>query len=82
MGNDGGDKPSVTLFFAYISFIAVMLSLVYIHFNPNNMTPTLIATLIWSIALLIYRMRKIDRLKFNLDEKSFEIDSEDEEPKK
>jgi hypothetical protein len=82
MGNDGTDKPSVTLFFAYISFIAVMLSLVYLHFNPNNMTPTLIATLVWSIALLIYRMRKIDSLKFDLDDKSFEIESEDEQESK
>lgn len=82
MGNDGGDKPSVTLFFAYVSFIAVMVSLVYLHFNPNNMTPTLISTMIWSIALLIYRLRKIDSLKFNLQEKSFEIDAEDETPTK
>lgn len=82
MGNDGADKPSVTLFFAYISFIALMASLVYLHFNPNNMTPTLIATLVWSIALLIYRMRKLDRVKFDLDDKSFELDAEDESTKK
>lgn len=81
MGNDGTDKPSVTLFFAYISFIALMVSLVYLHFNPNNMTPTLIATLVWSIALLIYRVRKIDKLSVDLDDKSITIEGSDDNKK-
>jgi hypothetical protein len=77
-----GEKPSVTLLFAYISFIVAVLSVVYTHIYPDKITPAIVSITFWSIALLIYRVRKIDKLKFDLDDRSFELDASDEEETK
>lgn len=79
MANDGKQNPSVTLFFAYISFLAVLGSLLYLHFNPESPTPTLISTLVWSISVILYKMRMIDKMKFSAKDQSFELDADDED---
>ena len=77
VASDNG-TPSITMLFTYVSFLAVLLSLIYLHVYPDKPVPTLISILAWSISLFIYRMRRIDKLKFDLDDKSFEVDAEDD----
>jgi len=77
VANDQG-IPSLTMFFAYVSFLAVLASLIYIHIFPDKILPTIASISVWVIALVIYKMRKLDKFKFNLQEKSFELDAQDE----
>lgn len=77
LANDSG-KPSMTLLFAYVAFIATLMSLIYLHFNPDKISPSLVTVLVWAIALLIYRLRRIDKIKFDLDDKSFEVESSED----
>lgn len=78
LASDNG-VPSMTLLFAYISFLATLLSLIYLHIFPDRYGPTIMSVITWVIALVIYRMRRIEKMKFDLDNRSFELDSEDEE---
>lgn len=73
LANDNG-KPSMTLLFAYISFIATILSLIYIHIFPDRIMPTLVSILFWTISLVLYKMRQVDKLKFDLEKRSLEIE--------
>lgn len=78
LASDNG-VPSMTLLFAYISFLATLISLIYLHIFPDRPTPTIVSIVFWTIALIIYRVRKIDKFSVDLDDKSFSIEGSDDE---
>jgi len=70
-------KPSITLMFAYVTFVLAVISLVALHFRSELLTATITSITFWAVAVVLYRMRKIDKLKFNLEERSVEVGAED-----
>jgi amino acid permease len=71
--------PSVTLLFAYITFIIACISVIANHVYDGLFVATATSVCFWVIAYVIYRMRKLDKMKINLEEKSIELDGEDKE---
>lgn len=71
-------KPSATLTFAYASFLVAIAAEVYFILNGDHLASTATAIIFWALAVVFYRMRKIDKVKFDLDDKSLELDAEDE----
>lgn len=70
--------PSVTLFFCYISFILTLISIIFLFFKPDVLSPTLCSMMLFVICLVIYRMRHLDKFKLDLDDRSLELKSSDE----
>lgn len=68
------DKPSVTLLFAYASFVLAVASIIALHFC-NCPSATFSAISLHVISLTIYRMRKIDKLKVGKEGIELEGDS-------
>lgn len=66
-------KPSVSLMFPYITFIMAMVSVICLHFWPSMVLATWTSIGFWIIATVFYMIRKINKAKFSLEEKSFEI---------
>ena len=75
--------PSITLMFAYVTFVLAVISLVVLHFRPELLTATITSISFWAVAVVLYRMRKIDKMKLDLRDQSVEIgsDSNNEEKK-
>ena len=75
------EQPSVTLFFAYVTFLIAVISVILLHFDVGSVTTTSISIIFWVLALVLYRIRHLDKAKFDLDDKSFELSGDsDEEP--
>lgn len=66
-------KPSVTLMFAYISFVIACVVVAYLTYKDATAGSVGALTLFFG-SLVIYRLRAIDKLKFSLKEQSFEIE--------
>lgn len=75
------EKPSVTLLSFYVGLVLSTLSIIAYHFLPDKlMGPTLTTMLFLGMAFVFYRMRNLDKVKFDLDDRSIELDaSEDKE---
>lgn len=69
-------KPSVTLLFPYITFIAAMISLVLLHFNPAMVVATGMSMAFWLMSTVVYLLRKLSKAKFDLDSRSFELEAD------
>ena len=76
------DKPSITLFFPYASFVVALTSVISLHFKPSLLIPTCVSISFWTIATVLYMIRKINKAKFDLDDKSIELEGGDEAPLK
>ncbi len=78
------EGPSLTLLIFYLSSVAVLISLIAYHVHPSVglFGANTNAIIIWIISYVMYRMRRIDKFKFDLDDKEFELDSGDDEPEK
>lgn len=77
-----GTPPSVTLFFLYVTNVLALLSLICLHFRADGLTATIASCgygLVWSI---LYLMRNIQKFKIDADDKSIELEGEDEEEPK
>lgn len=80
---DGSTKqPSITLTFAYVAGLMTMLSLVALHLKDTLLTATSMTMLFWAIAVVFYRLRKLDKVKFDLDDKSIELEGNDDNENK
>jgi len=75
-------KPSVTLMFAWVAFFLAVGSTIALNFTQSVLSASLVSIMFWVLAVVIYRLRKLDHVKFDLDDKEIELSSEDEEPKK
>ncbi len=76
-------QPSVTLLMVLTSFLMTVVSLVALHLKADLLIATGTTMLFWIIGMVFYLIRNIQRAKFDLDDKSFDIegDKEDEEKK-
>jgi hypothetical protein len=76
-------KPSVTLFFVYISFLQVSIATILLHTYESSLIASIMAAIVWTIAFVFYLLRRLTRAKFDLDDKSIELEgiSTDEEDK-
>ena len=59
-------QPSVTLLFAYVSFILVLISIVCLHFYAQIQSASLVSILFFVICMVFYRLRKLDSVAVNL----------------
>lgn len=76
------NKPSITIIFPYFTFVLAFISTVMFHFRPELATPCYTSIVFWFVATILYLLRKLTKVKLDLDDKSIELDSGDspEEP--
>jgi hypothetical protein len=72
-------KPSVTLLFLYITFVIASGSVIALHFKVSDIPATFTSIMFWSLAMIFYRLRKIDEAGINL--KTGQVDVRDTEDK-
>jgi hypothetical protein len=75
-------KASVTLMFAWISFFVAIISVVMGHFKQLDLSATWTAIGFWFLCTALYMLRKLQKLKFDADDKSIELDGGDDEEEK
>lgn len=75
-------KPSITLLFPYVTFVIAVVSVIALHFSIGLFIATSTAIGFWVIAVIFYMLRRISKAKFDLDDKSFELESGDEDESK
>lgn len=79
-------KPSITLTFAYLTFAIACASITALHFSASLAIATWTSIGFWVIATVLYMMRSISKAKFDLDDKSIDLESgekpeqDDDEP--
>ena len=70
-------KPSITLLFPYITFVLAFVSTIFLHFFPSVFLATTTSIVFWVLSVVFYQIRKLQKAKFDLDDKSIELDSGD-----
>lgn len=68
-------KPSVTLLFPYLTFVITVISIIALHFKPSLVFATSMCIIFWALSVVFYMLRKLSKAKFDLDNKSLELDS-------
>lgn len=68
------DKPSVTLLFAYVSFLLTLGLNIFEAFR-DPIASLFGSTILFTICIVLYRMRRVDSLRISRD--SVEVDSSD-----
>lgn len=75
-------KPSVTLLFFYLTFCvtisAIATSSIMLIINGDYLQATIMPMLAWFSSFVFYRLRRLDSVKINLEEKSVELDGGDD----
>jgi hypothetical protein len=75
------NKPSVTLFFAYVSFVVALIVVVYLTYR-DVVAGAASALFLFFGSLVMYRIRNLDKIKLNMSERSVELeDTPDNEDK-
>ncbi len=69
------NKPSITLMFFWITSFLSIISLILLHFALVSYLATGYSLLFVFGAFVMYRIRKLDKVKINVDEKSIELDN-------
>ena len=79
LAHDGATgKPSVTLFFVYLSNILAIASLITLHIAADKITAS-IMTCIYAITwVILYMFRALQKAKIDFDDKSIELEGEDD----
>lgn len=72
-------KPSITLLFSYVTFLMSVLSVILLHFKQTLIIPTFMTIMFWVLAVIFYMIRTIQKAKIDLDEKSIELEGEEED---
>jgi len=70
-------KPSITLLFPYITFVLAFISTIFLHFFPSVFLATTTSIVFWVLSVVFYQIRKLQKAKFDLDDKSIELNSGD-----
>ena len=72
--SNGG--PSITLLIFYVAMIMTVGSLTAFHFLPDKLLqPSLLTLTFLALSFVFYRMRNLDKVKFDLDDRSIELDA-------
>lgn len=72
-------KASVTLMFSWISFAIAAISVIMLHFKQFDATATWTAIGFWVMGTVLYMLRKLQKVKFDADDKEIELDAGDED---
>lgn len=75
-------KPSITLLLMYVANALAILSLIYLHIRGEAFPATCMAMLYGVICTVLYMIRKLNKAKFDLDDKSIELEGGDDAEKK
>lgn len=76
------NEPSVTLLFMYIFNLCAFASIIYLHIKDSALTAaltTLTYSIVWTV---LYMMRSIQKAKFDLDDKSIDLEGDEDEESK
>lgn len=71
-------KPSITLLFPYVTFLLALAANIALLVK-DVFTGTVTAIIFWSVAVIFYLMRKLQKTKIDFDDKSIELESDDEQ---
>lgn len=78
VAHDAG-KPSVTLWFLYLSNSLVLGSLILLHIRSEPVVAS-VTTIIYAIIMsVLYLMRRVQKFKADLDDKSIELEGEEDD---
>jgi len=76
-------KPSVTLLFFYITFCLVTVvtgtSSTMLIIKGQYLQATFMPLMLWILGFVFYRLRRLDSVKINLEEKSLELGGNSDE---
>ena len=72
-------KASFRLSAAYFSFLLACLSLVALHFFDSLLAASWTTIAFYAIATTFYMLKKLNKAKIDLDDKSLEFDASDTE---
>jgi amino acid permease len=82
MAYDGDKKgPSVTLLAFYLGIFVATGSVIAVHFREGLMTACSMALLYFGMTFVFYKLRRLDKVKVDLDDKEIELDGDSEEEK-
>lgn len=73
--------PSVTLFFTYITFLMVVISLVLLHLDKQLWQATVTTICVWVLAVVFYRLRALDKVDVNLKNESIDLEDNQKDGK-
>lgn len=74
MAHDGTTgKPSVTLLFVYVAYIIAASIVIYLTVK-DQIAGSAAALMFFFGCLIMYRIRHLDKIKVDLDDKSFDIE--------
>lgn len=74
-------QPSITLGMLYIASLIMFGSIVTLHFKDGILTASLTTIMVWILAYVFYRLRKLDKVKIDLDDQSLELEDNSSEEK-
>ncbi len=74
-------KPSVTLFFAYVSFFIAAISLTSLHFQSALLAATGMSFVFTAMMIIFYLIRSISKAKIDLDDKEIDLESGEKDDK-
>lgn len=75
-------EPSTTLLSFYLGLILSIASLIAYHFLPETLVgPTSMTLLFLGMTFVFYRLRNLDKIKFNMEERSIELEDTPENQK-
>lgn len=69
--------PSITLLMLYFATIVMFTAEITNLFIQTMNIPVLVTVFVWFLAFIMYRLRKLDKVKLDLDDQSLEIESSD-----
>lgn len=72
------NKPSVTLLFAYVSFILAVSIIIYLTVK-DVIAGSAGALMLFFGCLLMYRLRRLDSFSVDIDDKSISVNQKDKE---
>lgn len=78
LAHDSG-KPSVTLFFMYLANLLAIISLALLHVKGDAFTATTTTTIYAIVQTVLHMFRRLHSAKLDLDDKSVELEGEDDE---
>jgi hypothetical protein len=78
VAHDAG-KPSVTLFFMYLSNLLAVVSLALLHVKGDAFTATTTTAIYAVVQTVLYMFRRLQKAKFDLDDKSVELEGEEDD---
>lgn len=74
------EGPSITLLIFYVAMLMTVGSLTAFHFLPDKLLqPSLLTLLFLGLSFVFYRMRNLDKVKFDLDDRSIELEGGNDE---